>query len=69
MPTHAYMSPEPPLRAAFAPVKGVRTASIDAAEPRRPALSPVRLAEIGLVAFTGAAGIWCLIEAVRFFTS
>lgn len=70
MPTHTYMSPEPPLRGAFAPVnKGVRTAALGQSRPASARKAVMRVLELGFIAFTGAAGVWCLYEAVRFFTA
>ena len=68
MPTHAYMSPEPPLRGPFAPAKGVRTAALAQSRPAPSRKRVMRVLELGFIAFTGAAGVWCLYEAVRFFT-
>ena len=72
MPTHTYMSPEPPARGVFAvSAQRTRIASLEGGSALSNATPRfvMRIAEIGLVAFTGGAGVWCFYEAVRLLTS
>jgi hypothetical protein len=74
MPTHTYMSPEPPARGVFAAAQGIRAARIAEAEPRSlrtplPQRTLLAYAELALMAFTAGAGFWCLYEGVRLVTS